>query len=155
LGGDPEESLAEAGPEVVVATAGQGAACVVAQQVIGGQERAAAFGVLGQADGQGRADELPPHRAALLTELNQAGLGVEVGQAQGERAAAAAGGFGVQPEQQRIKYGVVAARAGSGVDLSSSWAVRARRVFGSRRGLTTRWASLAPGGMSPSAMARL
>jgi hypothetical protein len=63
LGGDPEESLAEAGPEVVVATAGQGAACVVAQQVIGGQERAAAFGVLGQADA--RAGLMSCHRTVL------------------------------------------------------------------------------------------
>jgi hypothetical protein len=33
--------LAEAEPEVVVAAAGQGAAVAVAQQVIGGQDRAA------------------------------------------------------------------------------------------------------------------
>ena len=38
---------------------------------------------------------------------------------------------------------------------SSSSAVRARRAFGRRRGLATLCAGLAPGAISPSAMARL
>ena len=45
------------------------------------------------------ADRLPPDGASLFAELNEAVVGVEVGQAQRESAAAAARGLGVQPQQ--------------------------------------------------------
>jgi hypothetical protein len=84
LRGDPGQQLAEAGPEVVVAAAGQDATVAIPQEAVGGQYGAAAGGVVCQARREGRADGLPAEGAALLAELDQAVVGVEVGQAQSE-----------------------------------------------------------------------
>jgi hypothetical protein len=117
LGGDPGEVVAEAFPEVVVASAGEGAAVAVAQELVGGQDSAAGGGVIDEAVGEGWGDGLPADRGAFLSQPHQAPVGVEVGEVDGECSAAAASGFGVQPEQQGVEDGVVAAGAGGGVDL--------------------------------------
>jgi hypothetical protein len=80
-----------------IAAARQGAAIAVAQQLIDGQDRAPTGGVIGKAGAEGGADGLPADGAALLTELDEAVVGVEVGAAQGQGATPAARGFGVQP----------------------------------------------------------
>ena len=54
---------------------------------------------------------------AFLTKLYKAVVGVEVFERDGEGAAVAAGGFGVQAEEERIEDDVVAADAGGGVDV--------------------------------------
>jgi hypothetical protein len=126
LGGDPGESLADTEPEVVVAAAGQGVAVAVAQQLIGGQERTPTGGVVGQADREGGADGLPADGAALLAELDQAVVGVEVGAAQGQAA----------PRGTRFSVRSRSSSASRATSLplvqavrlicSSSWAVGAR-----------------------------
>ncbi len=116
LRGDPGKSRTKTLPQVVVATAGQGAAVPVAQQPVVGQDRAAAAGMVSEGGGEGCADRLPANGAALLAELDQAAIDVEVGQAQREGAAAAARGLGVQAQQQCIEDDIVAA-GGGGVDL--------------------------------------
>ena len=88
LGGDPGESVAEAFPEVVVASAGEWVAVAVPEQRVGGEDRAAGGGVVDQAVGEGWGDGLPADRAALLPELDQATVGVEVLEPDGEGAAA-------------------------------------------------------------------
>jgi hypothetical protein len=155
LGGDPGESLADTEPEVVVAAAGQGVAVAVAQQLIGGQERTPTGGVVGQADREGGADGLPADGAALLAELDQAVVGVEVGAAQGQAAPRRHAVFGAQPEQQRVEGDVVAAGASGEVDLLEFLGGRGSRVLGRRRGLATRRAGLALAAMCPSAMDRV
>lgn len=79
--------------------------------------RAAAAGVVGQARGEVEGDRLPAQGPALLPQPQHAVVAVEVGQAQSEGAAAAGGGFGVQPEQDRVQGDVIAAGAGGQVDL--------------------------------------
>jgi hypothetical protein len=100
---------------VVVAAGGERSAVAVAQEWVGGQGRAAGGGGLEQAVGEGWADGLPALGVAFLVEPDQAS--VEVGEVDGEGAAAAAGGFGVQSQQQGVEDGVVAADAGGSVDL--------------------------------------
>jgi hypothetical protein len=48
-------------------------------------------------------DWLPADCLAFFPEQDQALLAVEVGRAQAQGAAAAAGGLGVQPEDQRVE----------------------------------------------------
>ncbi len=62
-------------------------------------------------------DRLPADRLALLPEQDQALLSVQVQGAQRERAAAPAGGLGVQPQDHRVKFGVIARGGGDLVDL--------------------------------------
>jgi hypothetical protein len=70
-----------------------------------------------EAVGERGGDGLPPDGAAFLVQLDEAVVGVEVLQADGEGAAAATGGFGVQAEQECVEDDVVAARAGGGFDV--------------------------------------
>ena len=76
LRGDPRQMFTDAPPQVVVAAAGQRTAVPVAQQGVGGQDSAAADGVIGQRGGQVQADRLPPQRAAFLARPNQPTVGV-------------------------------------------------------------------------------
>ena len=55
--------------------------------------------------------------AAFLAEFGQAAVWVEVFESDAERAAASAGGLGVESEYECVEDGVVAADAGGGVDL--------------------------------------
>jgi hypothetical protein len=57
--------------------------------------------------------------------------GVEVGRAQGERAGAAAGGLGAQPQDQRVELGVVAGGGSDLVDLRQPKVGRGTRFPGS------------------------
>jgi hypothetical protein len=58
--------------------------------------------VPGQGGHQGGGDRLPADRLALFPEQDQALDLVQVLGAQRERATAAAGGLGVQPQDQRV-----------------------------------------------------
>ena len=62
--------------------------------------------VLDQAGHQGGGDRLPADPLALLAQQDQALVRIEVLRAQRERPAAAAGGLGVQPQQQRVQLRV-------------------------------------------------
>ena len=75
------------------------------------------LGVPDQRGHQGGGDRLPADRLALFPQQDQALIAVQVGRAQRERAAAAAGGLGVQPQDQRVEFGVVARGGGDLVDL--------------------------------------
>ncbi|MFI2478823.1 hypothetical protein [Nocardia xishanensis] len=55
---------------------------------------------------------MPPLGSALFPQSDQALAGVEVLWAQCQRTACAAGGFGVQPDQQHIQFRVVASCRG-------------------------------------------
>ena len=72
------------------------------------------IGVRDEVAHQGWRDGLPPHSFALLRQPHEALLDIEVAPAQGERAAATAGGLDVQPEQETVQVRVV---AGGGGDL--------------------------------------
>ena len=93
---------AEAVPQVVVAAVGDAAAVAVAQQ-LPVRRRAAFPGVPEQGGHEGGRDRLPPDGLAFLAQQDQALLGIEVLRAQRQRAAPAAGGLGVQAEQQRVQ----------------------------------------------------
>lgn len=116
LGGHPGQVGAEARPEVVVASAGDRRTTGVAQQraVLDG---AAVLGVVVQVGHQGGGDRLPAHGLALLPQEDQTLVRVEIARAQRQGAAATAGGFGVQPQQERVQGGVVAGGRGDVVDL--------------------------------------
>jgi hypothetical protein len=75
------------------------------------------LGVLYQCGHQGGGDRLPADRLALFAEQDQALVRVQVGRAQRERTAAPAGGLGVQPQDQRVQFGVIAGGGGDLVDL--------------------------------------
>ncbi|GAA3249754.1 hypothetical protein GCM10010532_096070 [Dactylosporangium siamense] len=98
LRGDPGQVPADAAPQFVVAAAGQGAAVAVPQQRVRRQDRAADGGVLHEAGGEVEADRLPADCAAILPQLQQAAVGVQVLQAQPEGTGAPAGGLGVQAQ---------------------------------------------------------
>src|SRR6266536_1579346 len=117
---DPGQVAAESVPEVVIAAIGDGFAVGVAQQRTGGVGGAAVFGVAEQMIHQGGGDRLPAHRFPLLPQTDEVPGGVEVLGAQVQGTAAAAGGLGVQPQQQGVEFGVVAGGARDGVDLGES-----------------------------------
>ena len=73
--------------------------------------------VLDQAAHQGGRDRLPAHRLALFPHQDQALARIEVLRVQGEGAAAAAGGLGVEPQQQLVQFRIVARSRGGLVDL--------------------------------------
>ncbi len=52
-------------------------------------------------------DWLPPDGLAFLARQDQALLGIEVQRVQRQRAAPAAGGLGVQAQQQRVEFRVI------------------------------------------------
>src|SRR2546423_9590225 len=112
LRGNPQQLLAQAVPEVVVATAGDRGPVAEPQQRVGGQGRAAVTSVLGQRGDKVQGDRLPPLGTTLLTQANQAVGGVEIHQPQPERATTTARGLGVQPQQQRVENDVVATESG-------------------------------------------
>jgi hypothetical protein len=95
LSGDPGESFAESFPEVVVAAAGERVPVAVPQQGIGRVDGAAGCGVVDQAVRERWGDGLPADGVALLPELDQAAVGVEILEVNAERATAAASGLGV------------------------------------------------------------
>ena len=117
LGRDPGEVVAEACPDVVVAAGGDGAAVAVAEQLVGGEDSTAGGGVIDQAGGEGWGDGLPAHGVAFLVETHEAEVWVEVLESEGEGAAAAAGGLGVQPQEEGVEDDVIAAGPRGGVDL--------------------------------------
>ena len=103
----PGQVPADAGPQVVVAAVGDRLPVAVAQQLPA--RRGVPFlGVLDEAGHQGGGDRLPADRLALLPQQDQALVRVQVLRAQRQRAAAAAGGLGVQPQQQRVELGIIA-----------------------------------------------
>jgi hypothetical protein len=73
--------------------------------------------VLDEAAHQGGRDRLPADRLALFPQQDQALVWVEIVRAQRQCAAAAAGGIGVQPQQQRVQLRVVPGGRGGLVDL--------------------------------------
>ena len=76
--------------------------------------------VLDEPGHQGGRDRLPADRLALLPQQDQALVRVEILRTQRERAAAAAGGLRVQPQQQRVQLRVIARGRGGLVDLRQS-----------------------------------
>jgi hypothetical protein len=71
-----------------------------------------------QAVGECWGDGLPADGCSLsLPHLDQTPVWIEVVELDAERAAAAAGGFGMRSQQQRVEDDVVAADPGDGVDL--------------------------------------
>jgi hypothetical protein len=66
LGGGPRQLLADAFPEVVVASAGDRLPGPVPQQRIDGRDRAAAAGVLVEVGGEVEGDRLPAQGRAFL-----------------------------------------------------------------------------------------
>jgi hypothetical protein len=68
--------------------------------------------VLHQARHQGRRDRLPADRLIRFPQPDQALVRVQIVRAQREGAAAAAGGLGVQPQQQRVQLGIIARGGG-------------------------------------------
>jgi hypothetical protein len=63
---------------------------------------------------------LPAHGFALLPQPDEALIGVQIGRAQGEGAAAPARGLGVQAQEQRVEGRVVAGADGYLVDLGEA-----------------------------------
>jgi hypothetical protein len=60
---------------------------------------------------------VPAHSLALLPQQDQALIRIRIPRAQRQRAATAAGGLGMQPQQQRVQIRVVARVGGDLVDL--------------------------------------
>jgi hypothetical protein len=60
---------------------------------------------------------LPARSAALLPQVDQALVRVEIPQAQGERATSTAGRFGMQPKQQRVQARIVTRAGRDFIDL--------------------------------------
>ena len=114
LGRDPGEVLAEPPPEIVVTPGGDRLAVGVSQQALAGVEAAPAFAVREQVRHQRGRYGLPAHGLAFLVQPDQALLRVEVFWRKRQGAAAAAGGLGVQPQQQRVQGRVI---PGGGGDL--------------------------------------
>jgi hypothetical protein len=77
-------------------------------------------GVLLQSGHEGGGDGLPADGLAFLAEPNQALVRVQVGRAERESAAAAAGGLGVQSQQQGVQFRVVAGGRGDVVDFGEA-----------------------------------
>jgi len=73
--------------------------------------------VLDQAGHQRGGDRLPADRLAFFPQPDQALVRVQVPRPQGQRAATAARGFGMQAEDQRVQLRIVARRRGDVVDL--------------------------------------
>ena len=92
--------LAEAVPEVVVPAGRDRLAGRVAEQTLWGLQAASGFRVGEQVGHQCRGNRLPALRAALLVQPDQALLGIEIRRGQREGAAASAGGFHVQADDQ-------------------------------------------------------
>ena len=116
LGADPGQVAADADPQAVVAPVGDRPAVPVAHQPAV-RWGVALLGVADECGHQGRGYRLPPDRLALFPEQDQALVAVQVGRAQGEGAAAAAGGLGVQPQDHRVELGIVSGGGGDLVDL--------------------------------------
>ncbi|GAA1567159.1 hypothetical protein GCM10009827_106110 [Dactylosporangium maewongense] len=155
LGSDPGQMGVDAAPQLVVAAAGEGGAVAVSQQRIGGQDRAADGGVLGETGGELGADGLPADRAALLAQLQEAAFDVEVLESQPQGAASSASGSVCRRSRSASRMvSLPVVRATRLISVSSA-GVSARRVLGSRRGSRTRWAGLSAAGMRASAMAWL
>src|ERR1017187_3227295 len=66
---------------------------------------------------QGGRGRVPAHSLALLPQQDQALIRIRIPRAQRQRAATAAGGLGMQPQQQRVQIRVVARVGGALVDL--------------------------------------
>jgi hypothetical protein len=89
----------------------------VAEQ-LSGAWGVAVLGVLLEVRHEGRRHRLPADSLALLAQEDQAQDRVEILWAQGECATSAAGGLGVQPQQQAVQCRVVASAGGSVVNLA-------------------------------------
>jgi hypothetical protein len=66
---------------------------------------------------QSGGDRLPAHGLAFLPEQDQALVRIQVRRQQSERAAAAAGRLGMQPENQTVRSRVVAGSRGNVVEV--------------------------------------
>jgi hypothetical protein len=115
LGADPRQDAADAGPQAVIAAGGDGPPVVVAEQLPAGRG-VPLLAVLGEPGHLGGRDRLPADGFPFLAQPDRALAGVEVIGPQRERPAAA-GGLGVQPQQQRIQLWIVAAVCGGLADL--------------------------------------
>jgi hypothetical protein len=89
---------------------------------------------------------LPADGPAFLADVDQAAVLVEVLRAQSERSAAAARGFGVQPQDEGVEFGVIAGGGDGVVDLGElrigqrSPGGRLPPRFGDlQRGIDRRW----------------
>ena len=106
------------GPQAVIAAGGNRPPVPVAQQLPAGRG-VPLLAMLGEPGHQGRRDRLPADGLPFLAQPDQALAGVDVIGPQRERPAAAAGGLGVQPQQQRVEFGIVAAVRGGLADLGA------------------------------------
>jgi hypothetical protein len=97
----PRQLPADPSPQVVVPAGPDRPPVGVPQQLPAGRGMAL-LTVPHEAGHQGGGDRLPAHRLALLPQQDQALVRVQIGRAQGQRAATAARGLGVQPQQQRV-----------------------------------------------------
>jgi hypothetical protein len=124
------------GPQAVIAAGGDRPPVAVAQQLPAGRG-VPLLAMLGKPGHQGGRDRLPADGLPLLPQPDQALAGVQVIGPQRQRPAAAAGGLGVQPQQQRVELGIIAA-VGSGLaDLGQPVVGDGPPVDGRRRGLST------------------
>jgi hypothetical protein len=94
--------FADAFPEVVVAAGGDGVAVAVAEKSLG-LAATSLFIVEDETAHEGWGDWLPSGCSAFLVKKDEALLGVEVAGSQAECAAAAAGGFRVESQEEGVE----------------------------------------------------
>jgi hypothetical protein len=123
-------------PEVVVAPGADRPAVGVPQQGPAWGEATPAFPVGQQMRHQGGGYGLPAHRLAFLVQLDKTMLGIQVFRHARQGTAAAAGGLGMQPQEESIEGRVISCSRGDTEDLfeAAVWQCGARAAQPARLG---------------------